>query len=113
MLEAVIGDTECREPRVEQVGVAISVLLEGSRRGVELAAVEFDDEPWFSVDSVNLVAGDGLVELWEREAVALEEADEAVLEVGTGGALVWRELRGAAAWVAGEEGGQLGRWPTA
>jgi hypothetical protein len=62
---------------------------------VELAAVEFDDEPWFSVDSVNLVAGDALVELWEREAVALEEANETVFEFGAGGAPFGRELGSA------------------
>jgi hypothetical protein len=34
-----------------------------------------------SVDGVDFVAGDGLVSLWEREAVALEEAREVVFEV--------------------------------
>jgi hypothetical protein len=53
------------------------------------------------------VAGDGLVSLGEGEAVALEEADEAVLELGACGAPLWRELRGAAARIGGEEGGQL------
>ena len=47
---------------------------------MELAAVEFDDEPLFSVDGVDFVAGYLLVELGERQVVALEEADEAVLE---------------------------------
>ena len=54
---------------------------------MELAAVEFDDEFLLAVDGVDFVAGDALVELREWEAVALEEADEAVLEVGAGGAL--------------------------
>ena len=54
-------------------------------------AVEFDDEFLFSVDGVDFVAGDGLVELGEREAVALEEADEVVFEVGAGGAPLWCE----------------------
>ena len=75
---------------------------------MELAAVEFDDELVLSVDGVDFVAGDVLVELGEREAVALEEADEAVFEVGAGGALLGRESCGAAAWIAGEEGGQIG-----
>ena len=44
---------------------------------MELAAVEFDDESLLAVDGVDFVAGDGLVELGEREVVALEEADEA------------------------------------
>jgi hypothetical protein len=48
-----------------------------------------------------------LVEVGEREVVALEEADEAVLEVGAGGAPLGRELCGAPAWISGEEGGQL------
>jgi len=48
---------------------------------VELAAVEFDDEHCGSVDGVDLVAGDLLVSLAEWQAVALEEADEAVFEV--------------------------------
>ncbi len=74
-----------------------------------MAAVEFDDELVFAVDGVDFVAGNRLVELGEWEVVALEEADEAVFEVGAGGALLGRELRGAAAWVSGEEGGQVGR----
>ena len=81
VLEAVVGDAERREPRVEEVGVAVSVVFEGSGGGVELAAVEFDDEPLFSVDGVDFVAGDVLVELREREAVALEEADEPIFEL--------------------------------
>ena len=96
-----------REPRVEEVGVAVAVVLEGLGRGVELAAVEFDDEVVVSVDGVDFVAGDRLVELGEREVVALEEADEVVFEVGAGGAPLGRELGGAAARVSGEEGGQL------
>ena len=77
MLEALVGDAERGEPRIEEVGVAVAVLLEGSSGGVELAAVEFDDEVVFSVDGVDFVAGYLLVELGEREAVAFEEADEA------------------------------------
>ena len=56
-----------------------------------MAAVEFDDEALLAVDGVDFVAGDGLVPLGEREAVALEEAGEVVFEVGAGGARVWRE----------------------
>ena len=74
---------------------------------MELAAVEFDDELLFAVDGVDLVAGYVLVELRERQAVALEEADEVFLEVGLGGAPLGREASGAAARVSGEEGGQL------
>jgi hypothetical protein len=48
---------------------------------VELAAVEFDDEAFVSVDGVDFVAGDGLVALGEREAVAFEEAGEVVFQV--------------------------------
>jgi hypothetical protein len=59
----VVGDADRREARVEEVGVAVSVVLERLRRGVELAAVEFDDEVVFSVDGVDFVAGDGLVSL--------------------------------------------------
>jgi hypothetical protein len=81
VLEAVVGDAEGPEPCVEVVGVAVSVLLERLWRGVELAAVEFDDESLFSVDGVDFVPGDGLVELGERELVAFEEADEVVFEV--------------------------------
>ena len=47
---------------------------------MELAAVELDDAV-FSAHSVDFVAGDGLVELGERELVAFEEADEVVFEV--------------------------------
>jgi len=43
IFEAVVGDADRREPRIEEVSVAVSVRLEGSRRAVELAAVEFDD----------------------------------------------------------------------
>ena len=48
--------------------------------GVELAAVEFDDELFSAVDGVDFVAGDLLVELGEWEVVAFEEADEVVFE---------------------------------
>ena len=58
---------------------------------MELAAVEFDDEPLVSVDGVDFVAGYDLVELREWQVVALEEADEAVLEVGAGGAPLRRQ----------------------
>ena len=58
--------------------------------GVELAAVEFDDEFLCSVDGVDFVAGDGWL-LGEREAVAFEEAGEVVFEVGAGGAPLGRE----------------------
>jgi len=80
VLEAVVGDAEGGEPGVEEVGLAVAVSFEGSGRGVELAAVEFDDEVLVAVDGVDFVAGDGLVELGEREAVAFEEADEVVFE---------------------------------
>jgi hypothetical protein len=86
VLEAMVGDAERREPRVEEVGVAVAVVFEGSGRGVELAAVEFDDEPFGSVDGVDFVASDELVQLGQREVVVFEEGDEAVLEGGSG----WR-----------------------
>ena len=44
-----------------------------------------------AVDGVDFVAGDLLVEFGEREVVAFEEADEAVFEVGAGGARLGRE----------------------
>ena len=91
LLEALVGDTERREPRIEEVGIAVAVLLERSWGGVELAAVEFDDEVVGSVDGVDFVAGYLLVELGEGEAVAFEEADEAVFEGGAGGAPFGRE----------------------
>ena len=77
---------------LEEVGVAVAVFLEGSGGGVELAAVELDHEVLFSVDGVDFMAGDSLVQFGDREAVALEEADETVFEVGAGGALFGREL---------------------
>jgi hypothetical protein len=77
----VVGDAEGAEPYVEVVGVAVSVVLEGVGGGVELAAVEFDDESVLAVDGVDFVAGDGLVEVGERELVAFDEADEVVFEV--------------------------------
>ena len=80
LLETLVGDADRRKPRIEEVAIAVAVLLEGSGGGVELAAVEFDDELVFSVDGVDLVTGYELIELWEWETVALEEADEAVLE---------------------------------
>jgi hypothetical protein len=61
-------------------------LLEGAWGGVALAAVEFDYELLGSVDGVDFVAGDGLVALGDREFVALEEAGEAVVKLGAGGA---------------------------
>ena len=70
---------------------------EGGGGGVELAAVEFDDESFLAVDGVDVVAGDALVELGEREVVAFEEADEAVFELRAGGALLGCEVCGAAA----------------
>jgi hypothetical protein len=63
VFEAVVGDAEGDESGVEEVGVAVAVLFEGSGGVVELAAVEFDDEVLVSVDGVDLVAGDGLVAL--------------------------------------------------
>ena len=92
VFEAVVGDAERGEPRVEEVGIALAVLLEGAWGGVELAAVEFDDELLGWVDGVDFVAGDGLVALGEREFVALEDAGEAVLERRAGGAPLGREL---------------------
>jgi hypothetical protein len=88
VFEAVVGDPERREPRVEEVGVAVAVavVFEGSGGGVELAAVEFDDESLLSVDGVDFVAGYLLVELREWEAVAFEEANEVVFEGRAGGA---------------------------
>ena len=97
MLEAVVGDAEGGEPRIEEVGVAVAVVFERVWRGVELAAVEFDDEVVLAVDGVDFVAGDLLIELGEREAVALEEAAEVVFEVGLGGAPLRREASCAAA----------------
>ena len=76
-----MGDADGREPRIEEVGVAVAVVLERVWGGVELAAVEFDDEVVFAVDGVDFVAGDGLVALGEREVVAFEEAGEVVFEL--------------------------------
>jgi hypothetical protein len=81
VFEAPVGDAERREARIEEVGVTVAVLLEGFRGGVELAAVELDDEAVGSVDGVDFVAGDVLVALGERQVVALEEACEVVFEV--------------------------------
>jgi hypothetical protein len=65
VLEAVVGDAEGGEPRVEEVGVAVAILFEGSGGGVELAAVELDDEVVVSVDGVDLdfprFGGQGLI----------------------------------------------------
>ena len=80
LLEAVVGDAERREPRIEEVGVAVAVVFERVWGGVELAAVEFDDEVALAVDGVDFVAGYLLVELGEWQVVAFEEADEAVFE---------------------------------
>jgi sulfur carrier protein ThiS len=85
MLEALVGDTERGEPLAEEVGVTVAVLLERFGGGVELAAVELDDEVVGSVDGVDFVAGYLLVALRERQVVALEEAGEVVFEVGAGG----------------------------
>ena len=50
--------------------------------GVELAAVEFDDEVvCSSVDGVDFVAGDGWLNSGSGQVVAFEEADEVVFEV--------------------------------
>ena len=87
-----MGDAERGEPRIEEVGVAVAVFFEGVGGGVELAAVEFDDEFLVSVDGVDFVAGDLLVALGEREVVALEEAGEGVFEVRAGGGVFGREL---------------------
>ena len=81
VFQAVVGDAEGDEAGVEEVGVAVAVVLERSGRGVELAAVELDDEVVVSVDGVDFVAGYLLVALGERELVAFEEADEVVFEV--------------------------------
>jgi hypothetical protein len=107
VFQAVVGDADGREPGVEEVGVAVAVVFEGVWCGVELAAVEFDDEVVFSVDGVDFVAGDGLVALGERELVAFEKAGEVVFQGGFGGAPLGRQPGCAAARVAGEEGGQL------
>ena len=82
-------------PAFEEVGVPFAVLLEGVGGGVELAAVEFDDEALVAVDGVDLMACDGLVELGERELVALEETGEVVFEMGAVAPLcgVSREVR--------------------
>ena len=81
-----MGDAEGDESGVEEVGVAVAVLFEGAGGVVELAAVEFDEEVVVAVDGVDFVAGDGLVALGEREAVAFQEAGEVVFEGGAGGA---------------------------
>ena len=44
-------------PAVRRSASRVAVVLEGSGCGVELAAVEFDDEFLFSVDGVDFVAG--------------------------------------------------------
>ena len=91
VFEAVVGDAERAEPGFEEVGVAVAVVFEGVGGGVELVAVEFDDEVVFPVDGVDFVAGYLLVELGEGELVVFEEADEAVFQFGTGGAPLGRE----------------------
>ena len=92
MLEALVGDAQRREPRIEEVGIAVAVLFEGLLGGVELAAVEFDHELVGAVDGVDFVAGYELISLGQREAVGFQKAGEAVLEVGAGGAPLGREL---------------------
>jgi hypothetical protein len=53
VLEAVVGDAERGEPRIEEVGISVAVLFEGLGGGVELAAVDLDGAPplrWTGVD---------------------------------------------------------------
>src|SRR5215210_4376719 len=63
--------------------VAFAVLLEGV--AVDAVAVELDDEPLLAPDGVDLIAGDALVDLRTWEAVAVDEAEELVLEDGARG----------------------------
>jgi hypothetical protein len=61
VFEALVGDAEGGVARIEEVGVAVAVVFEGSGGGVELAAVELDDESLLAVDGVDFVAGYMLV----------------------------------------------------
>ncbi len=75
--------------RLVGVGVAQPVTLEGVARLVELPAVELDDHPLGLEVDVDLVAVERMVHQRPREAIALAEGQEQILEGRAG----QRELR--------------------
>ena len=109
------GDAERGEPLTEEMRVPFAVLLEGV--AVEGAAVELDDQALVSVQHVDLLAGDLLVDLGSWEVVAVDEAEELVFEVGAGRARVVvlvadevadaRFVHGSGEGVAGQDAGQV------
>jgi hypothetical protein len=61
----------------EQVGVLLAVALELL---LVLVAVELGDQPLRAPEHVDLIAGDGGVDLGQRESIPADESQERVLE---------------------------------
>src|SRR4051812_841288 len=103
-------DAQDGKTGIEEGGIALAVCFE--RVLVELAAVQLHDQPLLSEEDVDLIAGDDLVRLGGREAVAGGEREERVLELGAGRAAgvldEGLEPSGGAAGGAGEELCQVG-----
>jgi hypothetical protein len=65
----------------EQVGVLLAVALELL---LVLVAVELGGQPLRAPEHVDLIAGDGGVDLGQRQAIAADEPEERVLEERAG-----------------------------
>jgi hypothetical protein len=76
LLEALAGDAERGEPRIEEVGIAVAVLLEGCCRAVELEGGQLvgRDEP----EDLGLVEGPG-------ELPGVQDVGEVDERTGRGG----------------------------
>lgn len=75
------SDSHRLEPRDQVIDVAVPIALERILARVVFEAVELDDHPFGLEQRIDDPAGDGGVDLWGRESVAVRERDERVLEL--------------------------------
>jgi hypothetical protein len=84
-VELAVGDAGDSVALGLEATISGAVRFEPGRRGVGLAAFEFDDQALRRPERVELVAGDhGVRMVRARQAVRVEEAEEVGLEVGPG-----------------------------
>src|SRR5690606_30519660 len=76
------GHAHDPQAQAEEVGVAPAVVLEAVARGVELEAVDLDDEPLPAPEEIHLVTADVDVQLGFRKARLPDECEEALLGLG-------------------------------
>ena len=79
--EPLAGDPDGGVPGGQRVSVAVPVALERLPVAMKLPAVELDDQPMLGEQGIDLMAGDGDVDLRNRQAVPAAEGAEVVLEV--------------------------------